>query len=268
MLKMAGILENLDPRSKIISFLAIIISIVMTPITRFKDFGLYFLVILAMIFLSRVTPGQIVKKICLLIPWILFMAMFVPFVKTGCVCWSLQIGCWKLEITDTGAWAFLNIVVKSGLSFLVLIIASLTTTFSGFFRGLALLHVPRLLIMLVYVIYRGLFVFLHKTAQRLQAGYQRFIGVPSSQTLRVPGFMAGLLTCRAPELSEKSYEPVSLQELQEAIRSARDFRISAQDFFFLAGIIVSLLCIVSGLVYQIEYIKRRDVHVWHGVSLF
>ena len=43
-----SLLENLDPRSKIISFLAIIFCMILTPITRLKDFGLYFLVILVM----------------------------------------------------------------------------------------------------------------------------------------------------------------------------------------------------------------------------
>lgn len=265
---MPGFLENLDPRSKIISFFAIICCIFLTPIVRFKDFGLYFLVILAIVFLSRITPGQILKRISILMPWIFLTAMFVPFIKEGVVCWSMKIGYWKLEITDKGAWTFLNIIIKSGLSLLLLIIASLTTTFSDFAKGLELLHFPRILIMLLYFTGHSLLVFLSGTAQLFQTNCLRFFCTQYGQLLRVSGFMTGKLTDRTFERPEKRYEPATFHELQGEIRGAKVFRISSLDFLFVTGIIVSLFCIASGLVYKIECMKRRDVHVWHGLSLF
>ncbi|TVL99307.1 MAG: hypothetical protein CV087_18650 [Candidatus Brocadia sp. WS118] len=183
MLEISDFLENLDPRSKIISFLAIIFCIILTPITRFKDFGLYFLLILGISFLSSITPRQVLKRIRILIPFVLFMAMLVPFVKDGVVCWSMKMGYWKWEITSGGVWTFLNIVVKSGLIFLLLIIDNAT----------------------IIRIFHG------------------------------------------------------------EMRSAEDFRISLLDFLFIAGIIASLLCIVSGFVYKIEFMKAENVHVWHGL---
>lgn len=183
MLKMPGFLENLDPRSKIISFLAIIVCIILTPITRFKDFELYFLLILGMAFLSSITARQILKRIRILIPFILFMSIIMPFIKEGLVCWSMKIGYWKLEITSGGVWIFLSIVVKTSLSFLLLIIdnAAIIRIFHG------------------------------------------------------------------------------------EMWSAKDFRISSLDFLFIAGIIASLLCIVSGFVYKIEFMRAKNVHVWHGL---
>lgn len=183
MLKMPGFLENLDPRSKIISFLAIIVCIILTPITRFKDFELYFLLILGMAFLSSITARQILKRIRILIPFILFMSIILLFIKEGLVCWSMKIGCWKLEITSGGVWIFLSIVVKTSLSFLLLIIDN--TAIIRIFHG--------------------------------------------------------------------------------EMWSAKDFRISSLDFLFIAGIIASLLCIVSGFVYKIEFMKVKNVHVWHGL---
>lgn len=265
---MPGILENLDPRSKIISFLAMICCIILTPIVRFKDFELYFLVILTIMFLSQITPGQMLKRTSILIPWILIMAAFVPFVKEGFVCWSMNIGYWKFEITDKGVWTFLNIIIKSSLSALLLIIASLTTTFSDFMKGLELLHFPRLSIKILYFMCRSLFVFLSKTARMFQAKYLRFTDFPYGQPSQVSGYMARKLMGRTHERPEKRNKPKNPLELHAKIREAKEFSISSLDFIFITGIIVSLLCIVSGLVYKIEYIKRRDVHVWHGLSLF
>lgn len=183
MLEISDFLESLDPRSKIISFLAIIFCIILTPIARFKDFELYFLLILGISFLSSITPSQILKRIRILIPFVLFMAMFVPFVKDGVVCWSMKVGYWKWEITSGGVWTVLNIVVKSSLISLLFIIDNAT----------------------IIRIFRG------------------------------------------------------------EMRSAKDFRISSLDFLFIAGIIVSLLCIISGFVYKIEFIRGENVRLWHGL---
>lgn len=95
----------------------------------------------------------------------------------------MKIGYWKLEITSGGVWIFLSIVVKTSLSFLLLIIDN--TAIIRIFHG--------------------------------------------------------------------------------EMWSAKDFRISSLDFLFIAGIIASLLCIVSGFVYKIEFMKVKNVHVWHGL---
>lgn len=260
--KISGILEILDPRSKIISFLAIISCIILTPITRFKDFELYFLVLLAIVLLSRITPGQIVKKMSILIPCIFFIAMFVPFVKEGFVCWSMKIGYWKLEITNRGALAFLNIVVKSSLSFLLLIIASSTTTFSNFIKGLELFRLPRFLILLVSFIHRCLFVYLYKAAQQLEVSYRWFIGSQYRVPSRVLGFVAGMLRTRTHERLEKRYESTANRRFQKEIPRVIDFKISSLDIVFVTCIITSLLCIASGLVYKIECVQRRNAHIW------
>ncbi|MBV6519775.1 MAG: hypothetical protein DCC43_05250 [Candidatus Brocadia sp.] len=264
---MAGMLEKLDPRSKIISFLAMFCCIILTPITRFRDFGLYFLILLAIVFLARITPGQILKRISLLIPWVVVIAMIVPFIKTGFVCLSMHIGYWKVEITDKGVWTFLSIAVKSSLSSLLLIIISLTTTLSDFLKGLELLHFPRLLIRLLYFVYCCLFLFLYKTRHLLQDKYLRFVGARCRQPLRVIGFMAGILMSKALGQPDERHEMAVLQGFPGEMSSNKDFRISSLDFLFITGIIASLLCIVFGLVYKIECIKSRNVNVWYGLSL-
>ena len=107
-----SLLENLDPRSKILAFLAIVFCMVLTPITRLKDFELYFLLILILGFLSKVTPAQVLRKVFILIPFVLFIGLFVPFLKEGHECCSIQILGWKLGITHEGIWTFFNIIVK------------------------------------------------------------------------------------------------------------------------------------------------------------
>lgn len=260
-----SLLESLDPRSKIISFLAIIFCMILTPITRLKDFELYFLLILGISFFSRITPVQIMKKLCILIPFVFFMAMFVPFVKPGQVCWSLKIGYWNLNVTCEGAWTFLNIVVKSSLSILLLILASSTTNFTDFLKGLDLLHLPRFLVMLMSFMYRYIFVLLEEARRLMRARSLRYFGSRYMEQFRVLGYMIGMLFIRTYERAERIYHAMILRGFSGEIHDIKHFRFSSVDYLFIAGIIISLMCIVSGLIYKMEYIKVSNARLWQGL---
>lgn len=258
-------MESLDPRSKIISFLAVILCMILTPISRLKDFGLYFLLILAISFLTRITPRQILKRMCILIPFVLFIAIFVPFVKEGHVCCSLKIGYWKLDVTYEGVWTFLNIIIKSSLSILLLVIASSTTTFPDFLQGLDLLRLPRLLVMLMSFMHRYIFVLLDEAKRLMRARSLRYFGSRYVEQFRVLGYMIGVLFIRTFERAERIYSAMILRGFSGEMRGVKRFRFSYIDFLFITGIIVSLMCIVSGFIYNIEFTKTSNVRLWQGL---
>src|SRR3989337_2391794 len=260
-----SLLEKLDPRTKIISFLAIILCMILTPITRMRDFGLYFLLILAIGFCSKITPSQILKKVCILIPFILFIAMFVPFIQEGNVCLSLEISHWKFDITYEGVWTFLNIIVKSTLSIFLLVIATSTTTFPDFLKGLDMLRVPRLLVMLMSFMYRYIFVLIDEARKLMRARSLRYFGSRYKEQFRVMGYIIGVLFIRTLERAERIYSAMIIRGFSGEALSVKRFRFSSMDILFLVGIIVSLVCIVSGLVNKIEHIRVSGAHLWQGL---
>jgi len=260
-----NLLESLDPRTKIVSYFAIILCVVLTPITHLRDFALYFLLVLAMSFLSRITPKQILKKVCILIPFVLFVAMFVPFVKEGHICCALKIGIFRLNVTYEGIWTFLNIMVKSSLSILLLVIASSTTTFPDFLKGLDLLHIPRLIIMLMSFMYRYIFVILDEARRLIRARSLRYFGSRYREQFRVLGYMIGVLFIRTFERAERIYHAMILRGFGGEIRSLKRFKLSYKDILFIIGTIGYLACIVSGLVHKIEHIKVNNTRLWQGL---
>ncbi len=260
-----SLLEKLDPRTKIVSFLSIILCMILTPITRTRDFGLYFLLILAIGFCSKITPGQILKKVCILIPFILFIAMFVPFLKEGNVCLLLEIGHWKFDITYEGVWTFLNIIVKSTLSIFLLVIATSTTAFPDFLKGLDMLRVPRLLVMLMSFMYRYIFVLIDEARRLMRARSLRYFGSRYMEQFRAMGYMIGVLFIRTFERAERIYGAMIIRGFSGEILSVKRFRFSSLDILFMVGIIVSLVCIVSGLVNKIEHTRVSGAHLWQGL---
>ena len=260
-----SLLEKLDPRTKIISFLSVILCMILTPITRIRDFELYFLLILAIGFFSGITPRQILKRLCILIPFVIFIAMFIPFVKEGSVCLSLKISNWNLDITYEGVWTFLNIIVKSTLSIFLLVIATSTTTFPDFIKGLDMLRVPRLLVMLMSFMYRYIFVLIDEAGKLMRARSLRYFGSRYKEQFRVIGFMIGVLFIRTFERAERIYSAMIIRGFSGEVLSVKCFRFSYMDILFTLGIIVSLACIVSGLVNKIEHIRVSGAHLWQGL---
>lgn len=260
-----NLVKGLDPRSKIVSFLSIILCMVLTPITRLKDFGLYFLLILAIAFISKITSGQILKRVSVLIPFILFIAMFIPFIQEGNVYWSLKISYWQLCITYEGVWTFLNVIIKSGLSIFLLVIASSTTTFPDFLKGLEMLRMPRLLVMLMSFMYRYIFVLLDEAKRLMRARALRYFGSRYSDQFRVIGYMIGVLFIRTFERAERIYSAMIVRGFTGEIRSSKRFQFSYIDFLFIIGIIISLLFIVSGIIYKLEYMKVSNAHLWQAL---
>ncbi|GAN34743.1 MAG: cobalt ABC transporter permease component [Candidatus Brocadia sinica] len=197
--------------------------------------------------------------------FVLFIAIFVPFVKEGQVCWSLKIGYWKMDVTYEGAWTFLNIIVKSGLSILLLVIASSTTTFPDFLHGLDLFRLPRLLVILMSFMYRYIFVLLDEAKRLMRARSLRYFGSRYVEQFRVLGYMIGILFIRTFERAERIYSAMILRGFSGEMRSVKRFGFSYIDFLFIAGIIVSLMFIVSGLIYKMEHVKISNVHLWQGL---
>ncbi|MCF6158818.1 MAG: cobalt ECF transporter T component CbiQ [wastewater metagenome] len=256
------IVESLDPRSKIISFLFIILCLITTPVTRLKDFGLYFLLILAIASLSKITVGQVLKKVFVLIPFVFFIAIFVPFIKEGNVCWALRIGYWEFPVTYEGIWTFLNIVIKSSLSILLLVIASLTTAFPDFLKGLEMLRVPRLLVMLMSFMYRYIFVLLDEAKRLIRARSLRYFGSRYREQFRIIGYMVGVLFIRTFERAERIYGAMVVRGFNGEMPSMQHFTFSYRDFLFILGIIISLLFIVSGIIYNVEHWRIGHFHLW------
>lgn len=260
-----NLVEGLDPRSKIISFLSIILCMVLTPITRLKDFGLYFLLILAIAFIAKITPRQILKRMFVLIPFILFIAIFIPFIKEGNVYWSIKIGYWQLRVTYEGVWTFLNLIIKSVLSIILLVIASATTTFPDFLQGMEMLRTPRLLVILMSFMYRYIFVLLDEAKRLMRARALRYFGSRYSEQFRIIGYMIGILFIRTFERAKRIYSAMIIRGFTGEIRSIKRFQFSYIDFLFITGIIISLLFIVSGIVYKLEHMKINNAHLWQAL---
>lgn len=137
--------------------------------------------------LGRIPPLYLVRRLLLLEPFVLGVAVLS----------LLQPG---------GVQVFITIVVRSTLCLLVMILLSMTTTFSAILAVLKRVRVPSLLITVLALTYRYLFVLLEETERLQRARSSRtFIRRPV-QRWRSLASVIGVLFVRSSERGERIYD--------------------------------------------------------------
>ena len=125
---------------KILAVLAFISVSVSTPITRWPAFIVFFLLLVATAYASKIPLLLLFKRALIEIPFI-FFAILMPFFGTG---EKFEIA--GIELYREGLLAGTSIVVKGTLGVLAAVILSTTTTAREILRGLERLKLPAVMV--------------------------------------------------------------------------------------------------------------------------
>lgn len=241
--KRDSLLHRLDPRTKIIVFLGFVIMVVLTPPKQFITFSQYGLLILGLVILSRIPVWFYISRALLVIPFVLMIVIFVPFLKEGQPAFRIDLWFIHAQVTYEGLMVCWNVLVKSVSSVLLITLLVATTPFNDILHGLAHLRVPRVLITMVSFMYRYLFVLLDETERMQHARLSRWFGGYLLRQIKVIGNMIGLLFIRSYERSERIYASMLARGFDGSIRRIDNLKFRAADAVF-AAVIVALLTII------------------------
>jgi len=212
-------IHRLDPSVKIISFLWIIVISVTTPSKNFNHFGIYLSVVFTLIFLSKVPISFILSRSAVVIPFALLTSIFL--------------------ITTSGFIAAWNVVIKSYIGVLCLILLSSTTPFPALLNGFRRLKVPNIFILLTSFTYRYLFVLLDEVMRIRQACDSRCFKGRWIWHAKTIGNMIGVLFVRSYERGERVYMAMASRGFEGNLKVARyQTSINSQDILFIIAIIL------------------------------
>ena len=198
-------IHKLDPRTKLITTLAFILAVALTPPSRWQGFAVYFFIIATLILLSKVPVLYILKRSLVIIPFVLLIAIFIPFFKEGEVAGSYNIWLWKVSVTYSGLQVLANIMAKAWLSILSLILLTSTTRTTSLLEGLEQLRMPKVMVLILSFMYRYIFVLVDEVLRMKQARDSRNFGGSRLRQMRIIGNMIGTLFIRSYERGERVY---------------------------------------------------------------
>jgi len=239
-------IHKLDPRTKFITTLIFILAVISTPPDRWQAFTLYFFLIATLLLFSKLPIFYVFTRSLVIMPFVLMIAIFIPFFKQGEVVGSYNIWLWQVSVTYTGLQVLINILIKAWLSILSLILLTSTTKLVNLLKGLEQLRMPRVMVMLLSFMYRYIFVLVDEVIRMRQARDSRNFGGKRLWQIRTIGNMIGTLFIRSYERGERVYAAMLARGFDGQSRTLDRLNLRRADAYF--GMSFSLVLILTSVV--------------------
>ncbi|MBM3888769.1 MAG: cobalt ECF transporter T component CbiQ [Verrucomicrobia bacterium] len=172
--------------AKLAVAVALLLGTVLCPMTQPLGFAAVAAVLIVVAALSRIPAAFLVKRLLLLEPFALGVALLTLF-------------------QPHGGRIFLTILLKANLCLLTMILLSNTTPFSDVLRVLKRLRVPALLVTTLALMYRYLFVLVEETGRMSRARASRTFSRRRGLVWRSLASVIGQLFIRSTERAERIY---------------------------------------------------------------
>jgi cobalt/nickel transport system permease protein len=235
-------IHKLDPRTKIITTFAFILMVVLTPPQRWEAFALYFALTAGLVLLSRIPPLHVLKRSLVIVPFVLFIAIFIPFLNTNEPSGSYSV--WAWQVSSSGLLILWNVIIKAWLSILSLILLSSTTKFTELLKGLEQLRMPKVLVMILSFMYRYMFVLVDEVIRMKQARDSRNFGGKRTWQLKTIGNMVGTLFIRSYERGERVYGAMVARGFDGQTRTLSTPHFRTADLYFAAAFLIYIALII------------------------
>jgi cobalt/nickel transport system permease protein len=149
----ASPIHRLDPRAKIVGFAAITLVGASTPPRLWPVLLACALALAAIATAGGLGPRLVWKRARVVLPLVVFVAVFVPFVRGG-----ERIDLGPLSLSEDGLTTFASVASKAAIGTVSAVLLGATTSFPDVLHGLERMRAPRLLVLIAAFMYRYLFV--------------------------------------------------------------------------------------------------------------
>jgi cobalt/nickel transport system permease protein len=146
-------IHRLDPRAKVIGLAAVTLVAVSTPMGAWPAFAACALTLAALAALGRIGPATIWRRARVVLPLVVFVAVFLPFARQG-----EPVALGPLTVSEAGLATFATVSAKAAIGTVSAVLLGATTSFPDVLHALERLRAPRLLVLIAAFMHRYLFV--------------------------------------------------------------------------------------------------------------
>jgi cobalt/nickel transport system permease protein len=233
-------LHRLDARAKIIGLIGFVVVIVSTAAQAFWAFALYAAILAFLVGLSRLPVGYVAKRMLVVVPFVLMVAIFLPFFhRSGVGGYSLG----GLQVTADGLLVLWNVAAKGTFGALSMILLGSTTTFPDMTEGFARLRVPRVFVLIVSFMYRYSFVFVEELRRMQRAMASRNYRARWLWNVPVLGRMLGALFLRSYHRGERVYVAMVSRGYEGRFVVASSRRFGLVEVLFVSSLLATAIAV-------------------------
>ncbi len=232
----ASPVHRLDPRAKVIGLLGLTVVAVTTPLSAWPVYLACTVVLVAIAAVAGVGPRTLWRRAKFLIPLVLFVAVFLPFVRGG-----EQVELGPLSLSREGLAAFAAVSIKAALGTVSAILLGATTAFPSTLRALESLRVPRLFVLIAGFVYRYLFVVVDEVQRMRAALAARGYRPRSALHAAAVGRVATALFLRTHARGERVYLAMLSRGYDGSVPALDTLRFRTADILFVTAVAALLL---------------------------
>ncbi len=238
-----GLLQSLDPRVKVITLLALLISVSLSR--SLPVLALLYAVALLLAVASKLPLGFFVKRVWLFLPFFTgIIALPAFFMTPGPPLVYLPLG---LVITRTGALTamFLLMRVSTSVSFSILLV--LTTPWATLLKAMSVLRIPDVIIVIFGMTYRYIFLLLNTLNDMFLSRKSRVVGrLGGAEQRRLVGATAGTVLGKSLHLSTEVYLAMQARGYRGHPRTMDTFKMQPRDWVY-GGLIMLVALVMTWL---------------------
>ena len=232
----ASPIHRLDPRAKVVGLAGITIVGVSTPLGAWPAFAACALALGAIAAVARVGPQVVWPRVRVILPLVVFVAAFVPFVRGGP---SVDVG--PLSVSESGLATFVLVTAKASIGAVSAVLLGATTSFPDILHGLERLRTPRLLIVIAGFMYRYVFVIADEARRMRAALAARAYRPRHLGQVAALGRMVTALFLRSYERGERVYLAMLARGYARAMPRLGLLAFRRADALFLAALVLTLV---------------------------
>jgi len=243
-----SVVHELDARVKLVTALLLIIATALTPDGAWIAYILIWLLILAIVFASRLGVIPVLRRSLIALPFTL-AALPILFSTPGDALLVIPMFSRRLALSGAGLVRFSSILLKSWFSVQVAVVLTGSTSFPLLLQAMRSLRMPKVLVAVAGFTYRYIFVIADETMRLMRARSARsaaYNGKGGRSVLwraSVTGNMAGSMFLRSLERSERIYAAMVSRGYNGEIRSLSAPELGVSDVLLCLPVVAALVLI-------------------------
>ncbi len=226
--------QKIDPLIKLLSALLIILALVSQPYDRFLPFAVYGLLVLVLLMLSRIPPVYVMKRLLIVLPFILFAAVFFPLSV------KLSDSSIRLSLYHPAVMKGISIFIKAALSVVVIIVLVSAEKFHHLLRAMRRLKMPAVVCITSALMYRYIFILADESMRTSLARQSRTPGKLKQNRLKVYGNQMAVVFLRSWDRSKIVYNAMLSKGFSGEFPASGREKIKAAQIIFFCILLLSL----------------------------
>ncbi len=231
-----GFLQSLDPRVKIVGFLALILDVTLSR--NFTTIVLLFVVAVMLAVSSRVPVRTLVTRAWLsVLAFTGTIAVPVLFITKGDPIFQLPLLGWTVTMQGLTSALYLLTRVETTVTLSLLLV--LCTLWTQVLKALRILRVPVVFVVILGMTHRYIFVMIETARNMFEARRSRLVGALSGgESRRLAAASIGVLLSKSFYLNAEIYLAMQSRGFRGEVYSLDEFAMRRRDWVALVGFLV------------------------------